>query len=481
MLYNTTFQAPLQKNQALGAGLCYDLSRMNSPPLRDIFRILLRFNPSARLNLFAAFPAIQRFFAHRRNLLIVRSTGDIAFTLIILSGFFGPQDPSRNIALFIAWGIWWTSIVLSWFFVGKLWCGVCPFPGIGRILQQLGIAVNRPVPHWMRRHGQVISLILLALILWAEAATDMRIRPSATAALLLAIVGGATLFGALYQGQSWCRFLCPMGKIIGSAATISMVELRPDPMRCRKCVTFACRKGKNGIYGCPIQLGAFNVRDSVDCLLCGHCVSTCDQASPRLNLRNPFAELVQNRGRYLAYAYIVPFLMGNQLARFIQEKPWYRDTLSYFGDSNAGAVSMLMAVGYGFVWLLLRMGSYLLPPDPGTSRISPMVSVFIPLAFTGELVYRLEYVLTQAGQALPTMGRQFGLPLDSFAFTIPPAFVQTIGIILLLLGGASSMKALTLINAADRQLSIPSRRLALLGGLVCIILFAYILCYQKNG
>lgn len=452
---------------------------MNSPPFKEIIRILFHFDPTARLNLFASFPAIKHFFFHRRNLLIMRSAGDVVFTLLILSGFFGPQEPERNIALFIAWGIWWTSIVLSWFFVGKLWCGVCPFPGIGRVLQRLGISLNRPMPYWMRKHGGTLSLGLLALILWAEAAADMRINPSATAALLLAIVGGATLFGIIYQGQSWCRFLCPMGKIIGSAATISMVELRPEAMRCRKCTTFACRKGKEGAHGCPIHLGAFNVRDSVDCLVCGHCVSTCDQDSPHLNLRNPFSELVLNRGRYLAYAYIIPFLMGNQLARLIQEKPWYRDSLVYFGNSNVLAITVLMAAGYGFIWLLLRMGAYLLPPDPRTSRISPMVSVFIPLAFTGELVYRLEYFLNQVGQILPVTGRQFGLPLEAYGFSIPQQFIEIFGIILLLIGGASSMKALNLINAADRRLTLPFRSLALLGSIICIVLFVYIICYRK--
>jgi polyferredoxin len=452
---------------------------MNSPPLKTILRILFHFDPTARLNLFTTFPLLKRFFLHRSNLLIVRSAGDVLFILIILSGFFGPQEPGRNITLFVAWGIWWTSIVLSWFLVGKLWCGVCPFPGIGRVLQNMGIVVNRPVPHWMRKHGPTLSLALLALILWAEAAADMRLRPAATAALLLAIVGGATLFGALYQGQSWCRYLCPMGKIIGSAATISMIELRPDPMRCRKCVTFACKKGTDRAHGCPIHLGAFNVRDSVDCLMCGHCISTCDQDSPHLNLRNPFAELVLNRGRYLAYAYIIPFLMGNQLARLTQEKPWYRDSLAYFGNSNVLAISVLMAAGYGFIWLLLRMGAYLLRPDPRTSRISPMVSVFIPLAFTGELVYRLEYFLNQIGQTLPIIGRQFGVPLETYGFVIPQQFIEITGIILLLIGGASSMKALNLINAADRRLSLPFRSLALLGSLICIVLFVYIICYQK--
>jgi polyferredoxin len=452
---------------------------MTTTPFKEMFRILFRFNPNARLNLFETFPILKRFFLNRANIKVVRSGGDLLFALIILSGFFGPQDSARNIALFAAWGIWWTFIVLSWFFVGKLWCGICPFPGIGRLLQEMGIAVDRPVPHWMRKHGSTLSLLLLALILWAEAAADIRVRPAATAILLLAIVGGATLFGALYQGQSWCRFLCPMGKIIGSAATIAMVELRPDPMRCRKCVTFACRKGKVGSKGCPIHLGAFNVRDSVDCLICGHCVSTCDQDSPHLNLRNPFSELVLNRGRYLAYAYIIPFLMGNQLARFIQGKPWYRESLVYFGDSNALAISLIMALGYAFIWLLLRMGAYLLPPNPRTSRISPMVSIFIPLAFTGELVNRLEYFLTHAGQAIPTFGRQFGIPLDAFGFEIPAQLIYITGVILLLTGGASSIKALDLISRGDKRQSIPRGDFMLLSSLICIVLVVYILFYLK--
>ena len=89
--------------------------------LRAMFRILFIYHPTARLDLFASFPFIKRFFSNRNNLAVVRTFGDIAFTCLILLGFFGPQDPKRNITLFLAWGIWWSGVVLSWFFVGKFW------------------------------------------------------------------------------------------------------------------------------------------------------------------------------------------------------------------------------------------------------------------------------------------------------------------------------------------------------------------------
>lgn len=75
------------------------------PRLRELFRILFIYDPTARLDLFASFPLIKRFFRNRKNLALARSFGDIAFTCLILLGLFGPQDPARNVSLFLAWGI----------------------------------------------------------------------------------------------------------------------------------------------------------------------------------------------------------------------------------------------------------------------------------------------------------------------------------------------------------------------------------------
>lgn len=447
---------------------------MSDPPLKKALRILFTFNLHERLNLFEIFPWLRHFFSHRRNLFLVRSAGDIVFGGIILSGLFGPQDPQRNVALFLAWGIWWTSVVLSWFFVGKLWCGFCPFPGIGRILQKTGIGSPRPVPPWLRKHGPTLSLILLGMIIWAEAVTGMRSSPSATALLLLSILLGATVFGALYQGQSWCRFLCPMGKIIGSAATISMIEFRPDAMQCRKCTTFACRKGKEGKLGCPVYLGAFNVRDSVDCLVCGRCVSTCDQDSPRLNLRNPFSEMLLNRGRSLAYRYIIPFLMGSQLARFAQGKEWYESLTLQFGLSSAAAFTVVLALGYAFFWLLIRAGSLLLPCNTRVGQVSTMAAVFIPIGFTGELMYRLEYFLQDAGSFLPTWGRQFGFDLESWGFSVSTSHIQLVCLAVLALGTISSCTTAFLLNRAEFHGTLPMRRSFMLALMSAAVFAIYV-------
>jgi hypothetical protein len=76
------------------------------PKLRALFRILFTFDPAARLDLFTLFPFIRRFFSDRRNLAIARTFGDFAFTGLILLGIFGPQEPTRNITLFLSWGVW---------------------------------------------------------------------------------------------------------------------------------------------------------------------------------------------------------------------------------------------------------------------------------------------------------------------------------------------------------------------------------------
>ncbi|MCX8030080.1 MAG: 4Fe-4S binding protein [Thermodesulfovibrionales bacterium] len=447
---------------------------------RKILKILFKYDDEARLNLFELFPSLKRFFLNRKNLLYVRSFGDIIFTLLIIFGIFGPQEADKNIVLFISWGVWWTSIVLSWFFAGRLWCGFCPFPGVGRIFQHLGLTLNLDIPPFLRRYCPYISVVLLAIIIYIEAVTDMKNWPAGTGYLLLSILLGATISGILFKGQAWCRHMCPMGKIIGSASTLSISEFRPDRTICKSCKSFSCKKGKDGIPGCPVYLGAYNVRNNLDCLVCGRCIGLCESNSPRINLRNPFVELIINKGRHLTCAYIIPFLMGSQIARFIQHQNYYGLLQTLFYGSNLLTFSVLLASGFFLFILISRVGSKLfgLTEDEVFGRFSPMIPVLVPLAFTGELVYRLEYFLSHLGDFLPTLGRQFGFSFDHLTFLIDENIIHLICIAILCIGGFAGSYVIYLFNKGDFQGIIKKTNYIILHLLIFSILAAYIITFS---
>ncbi|HMK61824.1 MAG TPA: 4Fe-4S binding protein [Dissulfurispiraceae bacterium] len=448
--------------------------------LKAALSVLFNYKELERMDLFTAFPAVRKFFLDRRNLLRVRSAGDIAFTIIIIMGLFGPQEANRNISLFLAWGIWWTSVVLSWFIVGKFWCGLCPFPGIGRLLQKIGLSLNLEPSPLVRKYGIHVSVFLFAAIIWSESVTEMKSWPMGTALLLLSILAGATILGAIYKGQAWCRHLCPLGKIIGTAATISMLELRPDHNKCRSCKTFTCKKGVDNAPGCPVYLGAFNIRNNIECLMCGRCVYLCDKDSPRLRLRNPFVELILNKGRYITCSYIIPFLMGSQLARFAQHTSWYERLEAALFASNAAAFSLLLVLGFALFVVIQKSGARIfgITEDPSFGKFSPLVPVLVPFAFTGELVYRMDYFLSNIGDMIPTFGRQFGLDLDSLYFAVPKPVLYWTGMVTLALGAVSAAYVLYIFNSRDFEGAIEKKRYYMLNALVLMIFAIYIVLFS---
>lgn len=439
--------------------------------IKEVTKVLFVYDEEARVDLFEVFPAIKRFYSHRHNLFYLRTFGDLSFSVIIIMGLFGPQDPSRNVSLFLAWGIWWVSVVLSWFFLGKFWCGICPFPGVGRMLQALGLSRNREPSVFLTKHRVSFALAFFALIIWAESVTNMKNWPLGTALLLLSILLGASVMGVLFRGQSWCRYLCPMGKIIGAAATLSMIELRPDLRKCKSCRSFSCKKGTPAAAGCPVYLGTFNIRNNIDCLMCGRCVYLCDKDGPRLNLRNPFVELVINKGRYITCSYIIPFLIGSQLARFIQQTSSYSVAEQWFFGSNTMTFTFFLGLGCLFALLVIRIGAYLfrITEDPLLGKFSPMVPVLVPLAFTGELVYRLDYFLAHIGNVLPIFGRQFGFNLEHLHFSISATMIYWTCLTLLCIGAISSCYVLHLFNTRDFEDGIPKNNYYALQVLVILV------------
>jgi len=430
-----------------------------------------------RLDLFRIFPGFRRFLAARHHYAYIRTISDILFVLVLLSGFFGPQKPDRNVAVFLTWGVLWPAIVLSWFFVGRMWCGICPFPGLGVFLQRRGWTLNRPVPEFMRRYGVYISVFLLAVIIWVEIVADLPNWPLGTSWLVLTIALGSAVLALFYPGQAWCRHLCPLGRISGAAATMAITEFRPDLDKCRGCTTFACRTGGEGRRGCPVYLGAFNVRHNLHCLVCGHCLTCCDRDSPRFLVRNPYAELIRNKGRYITCSYIVPFLIGSQIGRFLREKAVYRDYLAATGIPDELAFSLVLVGCFFLVIGAIRLGAGLfgITEDPVFGKFSPMIPIFIPMAFTGELVYRMEFFAHGIGDFLPILGRQAGIDwLVGLGFSIPDFPVQILSAFLMLNGAIAGCYILWRFCLEDFEGLLPLRNFLALNLLIGLLLLAYL-------
>lgn len=430
-----------------------------------------------RLDIFRIFPGIRRFLAARHHYAILRTAADFLFVFVVISGLFGPQESDRNFAVFLIWGLLWPAIVLSWFFLGRMWCGLCPFPGLGVFLQRKGFSLGHKIPKPLQQYGVYASVFLLAVIIWTEVIAGLDQSPKGTSFLLLAIVSGSAVLAVFFPGQAWCRHLCPLGRISGAAATLAITEFRPDHDRCRGCETFACKKGINNRRGCPVYLGAYSVQNNLHCLVCGHCLTCCDRDAPQLLIRNPYSELIRNKGRYITCSYIVPFLIGSQLARFIRQKPLYHEVISTSGWPDALVFSLLLIISFLLVMGIIRFGTYLFgtTEDPMFGRFSPLVPIMIPMAFTGELVYRMSYFAKGIGGFIPTLGRQFNVPwLERLYFSVPDFPVQMMSAFFMLNGSIAGCYIFWRFCLEDFEGMISFRNFIGINLLIVILLLFYL-------
>jgi len=275
-----------------------------------------------RLNLFQRFPFIKKFFYNRKNFAYIRTFGDLVFLGLIILGLFGPQDPKRNVMLFLAWGVWWISVVFSLFFLGRMWCAFCPFPGLARLFQRLSLSLYEEPSLWLKKYGIHLATAFF-LIIWLESTTSLATTPRYTALLLISIALLAGLLGIIYREYAWCRYLCPLGRITGVAAVMALIEFRPDYRVCKTCKGAFCKKKKDTIKPCPVYLGAVSVQNNLNCFICGHCLLLCPYDSPAIYLRHPLREVILNKGKGITCAYVIPFLIGSQLSRFLLETKFF--------------------------------------------------------------------------------------------------------------------------------------------------------------
>src|SRR3990172_4236348 len=76
----------------------------------------------------------------------------IVFVFALSALLWGPDSPQENFGSVMIWILWWPLIPLSFVFLGRIWCALCPWGALSDWLQS-HICLGRPITPWIKKHG----------------------------------------------------------------------------------------------------------------------------------------------------------------------------------------------------------------------------------------------------------------------------------------------------------------------------------------
>ncbi len=91
--------------------------------------------------------------------------------------------------------------------------------------------------------------------------------------LVLGILFLMVLAASLRVTRLWCRSICPLGALLGTASRFSILGLHKDDATCNRCnrCLLHCQGGDDPIGGAPWR--------KAECLMCMNCVGSCPDHS----------------------------------------------------------------------------------------------------------------------------------------------------------------------------------------------------------
>ena len=244
------------------------------------------------------------------------------FFILMILLFLGPSDPLQNPGGLFSWAVGWPMMIFGSFFWARFWCSLCPIGVLSKLAKRI-IALEIPFPAILKQYSDWIIALSALIIIWLEIATDIRSSPANTGLLLLVMLLSAVIASVIFERQSWCRYLCGLGGIMGVFAKTAPIELRADRKICTQCTTNECYTGVDGWEGCPFGQLAPTIHSNRFCKLCGACIKNCPNNGLKLNLRIPGKELWEVRQTNAVLSFFVLALLGGILSEMTFQSDAY--------------------------------------------------------------------------------------------------------------------------------------------------------------
>jgi polyferredoxin len=214
---------------------------------------------------------------------------------IIVDGLVGPREASTNIAGTWTWTHWRGFAAITLVAGGNLACMTCPLIAPRTFLRRF-ITPRFRWPRALSTKWLAAALImawLLSYEIWSLWDSSF-----ATAWIIAGYFVAVTVVDLLFEGATFCKWLCPIGQYQMALSVASPLEVG---MRladvCSNCQTQDCLRGNAAAPGCGTGLFMPKKVGNLDCTFCLDCVSACPHDNIGLLTRVPFVDITQDRWR----------------------------------------------------------------------------------------------------------------------------------------------------------------------------------------
>jgi cytochrome c oxidase assembly factor CtaG len=213
--------------------------------------------------------------------------------LVMLDGFRGPQVSPLNLAGVLPWTHWRGLAMIALVVAGNLVCFSCPFTLPRDVIRRFASPRFRWPNRW---RSKWIPAALLALFFWSYEAFSLWDSPWWTAWIIAGYFLTATLVDSLFQGASFCKYVCPIGQFQFVNSLVSPMEVSVRSAKvCGSCDTHDCLRGNASNRGCELDLFQPTKAGNFDCTFCLDCVKACPNDNVGVAAFVPAHTLTQSR------------------------------------------------------------------------------------------------------------------------------------------------------------------------------------------
>ncbi|MFC1856012.1 4Fe-4S binding protein [Thermodesulfobacteriota bacterium] len=297
-----------------------------------------------------------------------------------------------NIATFLFWVFWIMAIVISVIFFGRMWCTICPLGWLNGILSMNFF--KKEYPRALKNN--TLLIIFTFLVLFGSMAYNIHRFPDLTARLIIFFIALVVVMGVLFKKRVFCRYLCPIGGMLGLYSKVGPVELFvKDKGVCEKCTSKQCVNGENKWYkvsfkkfvmlynknkdGCPVDLVPNDLKDKSACDLCMNCFYVCPHKNLNLRYRANMDDLKVSEPN-TSYAIFTVVLMGLISVNFFKVYPKLKTVLYQPADYM---LSNIITLSKPFAELFLALYSSVALPLVFVLIVSYIALIFMRTRVTG--------------------------------------------------------------------------------------------------